>query len=390
MGEVFLAHDTKLERKVAIKMLPAKSIVGAQPGKRLFREARAAATLDHPNICAIHEVNEDGDAVFIVMQYIEGETLAARLLQSPMTPDEVIDVGIQVGEALSEAHSRGVIHRDIKPQNVIITPRGQVKVLDFGVARVAQAEDTAGPEAKTVTQLTEEGYIVGTVAYMSPEQLKGQPIDARSDLFSFGVMLYECAAGKPPFTGGSKIEISSKVLQVDPRKRSEVNPGIPKGLEKIILRAMAKEPNDRYQNAEEILRDLRELRASLSGATELMPSMTRQPSSAGVASAAQSLWQLKWFRIAVIAIPVLIIATWIGWRLWRANPYEVNSAAKNYYDDGVKGINAGTYFQASKALKKAVDLDPDYAPAHARLAETYLEISNTEQAKDEMLAAKAL
>jgi len=390
MGEVFLAHDTKLERNVAIKMLPAKSIDDAHARKRLFREARAAATLDHPNICAIHEVNEDGDAVFIVMQYIEGETLGVRLLESPMTPDEVIDVGIQVGEALSEAHSRGVIHRDIKPQNVIITPRGQVKVLDFGLARVAQAEDTIGPEAKTVTQLTEEGYIVGTVAYMSPEQLKGQPIDTRSDLFSFGVMLYECAAGKPPFTGGSKIEISSKVLQVDPRKPSEVNPGIPKGLEKIILKAMAKEPNDRYQNVDEILRDLRELRASLSGATELMPSVTRHPSSAGVASTAQSLWQLKWFRIAVIAIPVLIIATWIGWRLWRSTPYEPNAAAKGYYDSGVNAINAATYFQASKALKQAVDLDADYAPAHARLAEAYLEINSTEQAKDELLAANAL
>ena len=377
MGEVFLAHDTKLERKVAIKMLPAKSIDDAHARKRLFREARAAATLDHPNICAIHEVNEDGDTVFIVMQYIEGETLAARLLQSPMTPDEVIDVGIQVGEALSEAHTRGVIHRDIKPQNVIITPRGVVKVLDFGLAQVAQIEETAGPEAKTVTQLTEEGYIVGTVAYMSREQLKGQPIDTRSDLFSFGVMLYECAAGKPPFTGNSKIEISSKVLQVDPRNPSEVNPGIPKGLERIILKAMAKDPNDRYQNADEILRDLRELRASLSGATELLPSMTRHASSAGVASTAQSLWQLKWVRIAVIAIPVLIIATWIGWRLWRSTPYEPNAAAKGFYDNGVTAMHAATYFQASKALKQAVDLDPNFAMAYAGLAAAYGNVGET-------------
>src|SRR5213082_4053639 len=150
-----------------------------------------------------------------------------RLVESPLTPDEVLDIGIQVTEALSEAHARGVIHRDIKPQNVMITPRGQVKVLDFGLARMTPSEQSTDPEARTVTQLTEEGYIVGTVAYMSPEQLKGQPIDARSDLFSLGVMLYECAAGKPPFTGTSKIEISSKVLQVDPRKPTQVNPGIP-------------------------------------------------------------------------------------------------------------------------------------------------------------------
>src|SRR2546429_1643024 len=309
MGEVFLAQDTKLGRKVAIKMLPAKSIDDALAKKRLLREARAAATLDHPNICSIHEVNEDGDCLYIVMQYIEGQVLATRLADSVLTSDKVIDVGIQVAEALSEAHVRGVIHRDIKPSNVIITPRGLVKVLDFGLARVAQTEQTTDPEGKTATQLTEEGYIVGTVAYMSPEQLKGQPIDTRSDLFSFGVMLYECAAGKPPFTGGSKIEISSKVLQVDPRKPSEVNPGIPKGLEKIILKAMAKDPNDRYQNADEILRDLRELRASLSGATELMPSVTRHPSSAGAARSGQNASLHRWGGMGVFASLALFILT---------------------------------------------------------------------------------
>src|SRR2546429_101750 len=141
MGEVFLAQDTKLGRKVAIKMLPAKSIDDALAKKRLLREARAAATLDHPNICSIHEVNEDGDCFYIVMQYIEGQVLATRLADSVLTSDKVIDVGIQVAEALSEAHVRGVIHRDIKPSNVIITPRGLVKVLDFGLARVARSEE---------------------------------------------------------------------------------------------------------------------------------------------------------------------------------------------------------------------------------------------------------
>src|SRR5437764_3923473 len=338
MGEVFLAQDTKLERRVAIKMLPAKSIDDAQAKKRLFREARAAATLDHPNICAIHEVNEDGDCLFIVMQYVEGKTLASRLAGSRLGPDEVIDVGAQVAEALSEAHGRGVIHRDIKPQNVIITPRGQVKVLDFGLARVTPTEQTTDPEGKTVTQLTDEGYIVGTVAYMSPEQLRGQPVDARSDLFSLGVMLYESAAGKPPFTGNSKIEISSKVLQVEPRKPSELNPGVPRGLEKIILKAMAKETGDRYQTADEVLHDLKQLRASLSGATELLPSatITHQTSSAGPAVVAQNVLRLRWVQILLIALPVLIIATWIALRLWRPSPYQPSEAARQYYDDGVK------------------------------------------------------
>src|SRR5438552_13098989 len=392
MGEVFLAQDTKLGRKVAIKMLPAKSIGDALAKKRLLREARAAATLDHPNICSIHEVNKDGACLYIVMQYIEGQLLATRLADSVLTSDKVIDVGIQVAEALSEAHVRGVIHRDIKPSNVIITPRGLVKVLDFGLARVAQTEQTTDPEGKTATQLTEEGYIVGTVAYMSPEQLKGQPIDARSDLFSLGVMLYECAAGKPPFTGGSKIEISAKVLQVEPRKPSELNPGIPRGLEKIILKAMAKEVGDRYQTADEVLQDLRRLRASSSGATELLPSMsvTGPTSAAGPMETAPNALRLKWVQILLVAVPVLIVATWIGLRLWHASPYQPTADAKFFYDQGLSALRAATYFQASKTLKKSVTLDPEYAPAHARLAESYLEISNTEHAKDELLAANSL
>src|SRR5438552_16540556 len=392
MGEVFLAQDTKLERKVAIKMLPAKSIDDAKAKKRLFREARAAATLDHPNICSIYEVNEDGDCLFIAMQYVAGETLATRLVESPLAPDEVIDIGIQVAEALSEAHARGVIHRDIKPQNVMITPRGQVKVLDFGLARLTANEQSTDPEAKTVTQLTEEGSIVGTVAYMSPEQLKGHPVDARSDLFSLGVMLYECAAGTPPFTGNSKIEISSKVLQVEPRKPSELNPGIPWGLEKIILKAMAKEVGDRYQTADEVLQDLKQLRASLSGATALLPSasVTGPTSAAGPMETAPNALRLRWVQILLVAVPVLIVATWIGLRLWHASPYQPTADAKFFYDQGLSALRAATYFQASKTLKKSVTLDPEYAPAHARLAESYLEISNTEHAKDELLAANSL
>src|SRR5256714_9409018 len=392
MGEVFLAQDTKLERKVAIKMLPAKSIDDAQAKKRLFREARAAATLDHPNICSIYDVNQDGDCLFIVMQYVEGQTLGMRLVESPLTPDEVIDIGIQVTEALSEAHARGVIHRDIKPQNVMITPRGQVKVLDFGLARMTPGEQSPDPEARTVTQLTEEGSIVGTVAYMSPEQLKGQPVDTRTDLFSLGVMLYECAAGSPPFTGTSKIEISSKVLQVEPRKPSELNPGIPWGLERIILKAMAEEVGDRCQTPDEVLRDLKQLRASLSGATELLPSasITHQTSSAGPAVVAQNALRLRWVQILLDAVPVLIIATWIALRLWHPAPYQPTAEAKFFYDQGLSALRAATYFQASKTLKQSVNLDPQYAPAHARLAESYLELSNAVKEKYEMLAANSL
>ena len=196
----------------------------------MLREAKAAATLDHPNICTIHEVNEETDSPFIVMQYIDGVTLSNKVRNNPLAPAEVVNIGIQAAEALAEAHSRGVIHRDIKPQNVMITPRGQVKILDFGLARqILSPPRSADSDAQTETRLTEDGQIVGTVGYMSPEQLRGYEMDARSDLFSLGVTLYECATGSPAFTGNSAIEISSQILHVDPPKPSRVKPGIPPG-----------------------------------------------------------------------------------------------------------------------------------------------------------------
>ncbi len=390
MGEVFLAQDIKLERKVAIKMLPAKSIDDRQAKRRLFREAKAAATLDHPNICAIHEVNEEGDCPFIVMQYVEGATLSSNIKNSPLAPEEVVNIGIQVAEALAEAHSHGIIHRDIKPQNVIITPRGQVKVLDFGLARLVPNKQSIDPEAKTETQLTEEGHIVGTVAYMSPEQLKGYDIDARSDLFSLGVTLYECATGKPAFTGNSKIEISSQVLLIDPRKPSQIEPGIPLQLEDIILKAMAKDVEARHQSAGAMLEDLRRLRTSLSVGTELPPRLAPAPGSLRITAAATQALRRKPVKIGVLLAPLVIVGMWGVLRIWHPSPYEPSPEAKTWYDQGLDAMRAGTYYQASKRLERSIELDDRYALAHARLAETYLEINNTEKAKEELLRAVSL
>jgi len=199
MGEVYLAEDTKLNRKVAIKLLPPDSTADEQARKRLIREAQAAARLDHPNICAVHEVGEADGHSFIVMQHVEGETLAARLERQPLDLREALNIATQVADALAEAHSRGIIHRDIKPQNTMITASGQVKVLDFGLARVVREPDLLKSEAETQSLLTEPGMIVGTVAYMSPEQAAGKTVDARSDIFSFGAVLYEMMTGQRAF-----------------------------------------------------------------------------------------------------------------------------------------------------------------------------------------------
>jgi eukaryotic-like serine/threonine-protein kinase len=199
MGEVYLAEDTKLDRRVAIKFLPPESTADEQAKKRLVREAKAAAKLDHPNICSVYEVGEADGQTFIVMQYVEGENLASRIERKPFELKEALDIGAQVAESLTEAHSKGIIHRDIKPQNIMLTARGQVRVLDFGLAKVITNRAMLESEGETQSLLTESGAIVGTVPYMSPEQVKGESLDVRSDIFSFGAVLYEMISGHQPF-----------------------------------------------------------------------------------------------------------------------------------------------------------------------------------------------
>src|SRR5690349_9267734 len=189
MREVFLAEDQKLHRKVAIKCLPAEIAGDERAKQRLIREAQTAATLDHPNVCAIYEVGEEGGHSFVVLQYIEGETLAARLTRGLPDSAEAVGIATQIAEALAEAHSRGIIHRDIKPENIMLTTRKQVKVLDFGLAKMLSGPGTL--EMDTATMLSMPGMVIGTVPYMSPEQVRGEELDCRSDIFSFGSVLYE-------------------------------------------------------------------------------------------------------------------------------------------------------------------------------------------------------
>src|SRR5713226_5042010 len=269
MGEVYLAEDTLLNRKVAIKLLPADTVADEQAEKRLIKEAQAAAALDHPNICAIHEVGRHGGYSFIVMQYVEGETLAGRMKKSPLEFHEALDIAVQVADGFAEAHSRGIIHRDIKPQNIMITGRGQAKLMDFGLAKATRQKSLAESEAETESLFTEPGMILGTVPYMSPEQVKGEALDARSDIFSFGVVLYEMISGRQPFASESAAATFSAILTRELQPLARYSREAPAELERIVSKALRKDKEDRYQTARDLLIDLRSLRDELQFAARL-------------------------------------------------------------------------------------------------------------------------
>jgi serine/threonine protein kinase/tetratricopeptide (TPR) repeat protein len=280
MGEVYLAEDTLLNRKVAIKLLPEALIADEQAGKRLIREARAAATLDHTNICSVYEVGQDAGRTFIVMQYVEGETLAIRLARKPMDLQESLSVALQVAQALSEAHSRGIIHRDIKPQNIMLTARGHVKVLDFGLAKVAQTELSTDSEAATQSLLTEPGTIMGTVQYMSPEQVKGETLDARSDIFSFGVLLYEMIGGHHPFAAATPAATISAILTKEPPPLARYSREAPAELERLVSKALRKDREERYQGIKDVALDLKSLKEEMEFEVKLERSVSPDSSSA--------------------------------------------------------------------------------------------------------------
>ena len=302
MGEVYRARDTRLERTVALKILPSELVTTPSPRVERFRhEARVVARITHPNIGTLYDVGEDGPAIFLVMEYVDGTTLARRLEDGPLPLPIAIRTAIGIADALDHAHRHGVVHRDIKPSNVMLT-RDSVKLLDFGLAKLKERDEEVPGDATLSARLTEVGTIVGTVPYMAPEQIEGRDVDARTDIFSFGVVLYEMICGRRPFTGDSRASLMAAIVSAEPPALAPVQPPIAGSLERLILRCLAKEPDDRWQTARDLAAELRWIAETAPGTTPAVPGTTLRPRRSAL-----------WGAIAGAALTAAIVAMS---RLW--------------------------------------------------------------------------
>jgi serine/threonine protein kinase/Tfp pilus assembly protein PilF len=403
MGVVYLAEHTLLGRRVAIKTLSANRDRQNQHFRsRFLREAQAVSKLSHPNIATLYDYGEtDRGQPYIVMELVEGQTLADLMRAQTLTIARAIEIIRQVADALGEAHRHGIVHRDIKPSNIAFNLRGVVKVLDFGLAKQIVSASTFSAEFAQPTAMptqTREDVRIGTPLYMSPEQALGVEVDARSDLFSLGSVLYETIAGLPAFAGRSDIEIYAKIIRDDPVPPSEFNGKVPHRPDGITLKALAKKPEERWQSASDFAIELSQAEqplprtdsgtASPTSATNVSDSVLHRPLTHGGRSIISTL-SGPWTRVHYLGLTAILIglaglAIWQWRRIW-PNTYKPSPAAESYFELGSADMREGAFFKAIKPLQEAVNADPHFVLAHARLAEAWTELDYSERAKDELL-----
>jgi tetratricopeptide (TPR) repeat protein/TolB-like protein len=303
MGHVYRALDPRLDRRVALKVLPPEMAAHPEKIKRFEREAQAVASLSHPGIVMLHSIEEADGLRFLTMELVEGETLSKSIPARGFPMERFLSLAIGVADAVSAAHRQGILHRDIKPDNVMLTPDGRLKVLDFGLAKLRYDAEEGDRTTKETQSVTQDGRIVGTVAYMSPEQAQGLPVDHRSDIFSLGILLYEMATGERPFRGNTNLSVLSSILKDTPRPASELRDDVPKPLARMIQRALEKRPEDRYQSASDLRRDLEDLKRDVDSGELVLGTTTGRPRIVG-APARRRRWALP----AAIGTALLVLA----------------------------------------------------------------------------------
>ena len=399
MGVVYVAEDTLLGRRVAIK-IPHAGRDEQHYRARFLREARAVSNLNHKNVAAVYDLGQTDDGQpYIVMELVSGQTLGEILAGPGLSIARAVEIMREVADALAEAHRRGIVHRDIKPSNVIIDERGEVKVLDFGLAKQLDEEAARSSSSSEVRALlaarTRSDVVIGTPLYLSPEQARGAEVDGRSDLFALGALLYECVAGRPAFSGANVIEIGAQVLHFDPPPPSRFNPRIPAELDRLILKALAKKAEDRFQTAEEFSSELARVRSRLSDSdttrTRRLASAEHLVRSSALITMAERLRRPRFSPLALAGtLAAVLLIVFAVTYFMRPKPYKPKPEALAPYNSGVEAMREGAYYRASGLFTQSIERDNKYALAHARLAEAWNELDFADRAKDELLAANSL